>query len=176
MKARSNWKWMLGVLALPTLVMSGLAAAFVEETMSLDQVPQAARQELEKHAGSAKIRQVEAERHNGVMVYEAEWRVNGTEHEACVTADGALVEIEESIPAERAPAGVRAAIAQHFGANAKVSVEQKMVVFFEVEGKVNGKHQEVLVSPTGRVHEEADDEEDEGDEGEDDDEKDDDAP
>jgi len=143
-----------------------------EDDLTLDQVPEAARAALLKLAGGAKILKAEREREHGVLVYEAQWVANGTKHEAAVTADGTLIETEEIVPAEKAPAAVRAAIAKHFGANAKVVVEKKMIVVYEVEAKVDGKEKELLVFPTGHVHEDADGDHDDDDE--DDDEHDDD--
>jgi uncharacterized membrane protein YkoI len=127
------------------------------DDLTIDQVPEPARAALLKLAGDAKIIEAEREHEHGVLVYEAEWAKDGTKHEAAVTADGTLVEIEEIIPVDKAPAAVRAAIAKHFGPDAKVVVEKKMVVVYEVEAKVDGKHKELLVLPTGRVHKEPDD-------------------
>jgi len=131
-----------------------------EDDLTIDQVPEPARGALLKLAGRAKIVKAEREREHGVLVYEAEWIVNGVEHEAAVTAEGALLEIEEIIPVEQAPAAVRAAIAKHFGDKAKVVVEKKMIVVYEVEAKIDGKEKELLVFPTGRVHEDGDDHDD----------------
>lgn len=131
-----------------------------EDDLTIDQIPEPARAALLKLAGDAKITEAECEREHGVLVYEAGWVAGGIQYEAAVTADGALVETEETIPAKKAPAAVRAAIAKHFGANAKVVVEKKMIVVYEVEAKVDGKEKELLVFPTGRVHEEHDDDDD----------------
>lgn len=122
-----------------------------EEEITLDAMPEAARAALLELAGGAMITEAECEQEHGALVYEAEWVADGVEHEAAVTADGALVEMEEEIPLEAAPAEVRAAIAQHFGADAMVTVERKMVVVYEVEAEVDGEERELLISPTGRV-------------------------
>lgn len=143
-----------------------------EDDLSIDQVPAAAREALLKLAGGAKIVKAEREREHGVVLYEAGWTKDGVEYEAAVTEDGTLVETEETIPAEKAPAAVRAAIAKHFGANAKVVVEKKMIVVYEIEAKIDGKEKELLVFPTGRVHDQADKDDDhngDDDDGDDDD-------
>ena len=140
-----------------------------EDDLTIDQVPEPARGALLKLAGRAKIVKAEREREHGVLVYEAEWIVDGAEHEAAVTAEGALLKIEESIPVEKAPAAVRAVIAKHFGAKAKVVVEKKMIVVYEVEANIDGKEKELLIFPTGRVHEDGDDDDDHDDDDEDDD-------
>ncbi len=139
-----------------------------EDAITINQVPAPAREALIKLAGNARITKAEREEEDGVQIYEAAWVANGTEHEASVTEDGTLIEMEETIPAEKIPASIRAVIAKHFGANAKVVVEKKMIVVYEVEGTAKGEREELLVLPTGRVIEDADDDDDE-DEGEDND-------
>jgi len=124
-----------------------------EDDITFDQIPAPARMALQQLAGDAKIVKAVKLNEDGSVVYEAEWSVNGTTHEANVTADGTLVETEQVIPAEQAPAAVRAAIAKHFG-TAKVVVEKKMIVVYEIAAQVDGKEKELLVFPTGRVHEE----------------------
>ncbi len=140
-----------------------------EDDLTIDQVPGPARAALLRLAGGAKIVKAERENEDGVLVYEAEWIADGIQHEAAVTADGTLLETEEIIPVEKAPAAVRAAIAKHFGANAKVVVEKKMIVVYEVEARVNGKEVELLILPTGHVHDDDDDDDDDDDENDDDD-------
>jgi uncharacterized membrane protein YkoI len=140
-----------------------------EDDLTIDQVPEPARAALLKLAGGARIVEVEREKEHGALVYEAAWVKNGTQHEAEVTAEGALLELEETITVEKAPAAVRAAIAKHFGAGTKVVVEKTMIVVYEVEAKINGKEKELLVFPTGRVHEESDDDDEHDDDDDDDD-------
>jgi uncharacterized membrane protein YkoI len=140
-----------------------------EDELTIDQVPEPARAALLELAGGANIIEAEREREHGAVIYEAEWVKNGTKYEAAVTADGALLEIEEIIPVEQAPTAVRAAIAKHFGPNAKVVVEKTMIVVYEVEARIDGKEREILVLPTGRVHEEDDDDDDDHDGDDDDD-------
>ena len=145
-----------------------------EDDLTIDQVPEPARAALLKLAGGATINKAEREKEHGVVVYEAEWTARGIQHEAVVTADGTLIEIEEIIPVEKAPTAVRAAIAKHFGPNAKVVVERKMIVVYEIETRIDGKEKELLVFPTGRVHEDHGDDHEDDDEDDEDDEDDDD--
>ncbi|MBU0640192.1 MAG: PepSY-like domain-containing protein [Planctomycetes bacterium] len=125
-----------------------------DDDLSIDQVPGPARAALLKLAGNSPIVEVEAEKEHGVQVFDAKWVKDGVRHEAAVMADGTLLEIEESIPADQAPAAVRAAIAQRFGGAGKVTVVKKMIVVYEIEAKINGKEKELLVFPTGKIHEE----------------------
>jgi len=136
--------------------------------LRMNQVPGPARAALRKLAGGARIVGLEREMENGVLVYEAEWVAGGSRHEAAVMADGTLLETEEVVPVEQAPAAVQAAITKHFG-GAKVIVAKQMIVVYEVEAEVNGQERELYVFPTGRVHDEPDDDQDDDDEDDDDD-------
>ncbi len=114
--------------------------------------PAPARAALLKLANGQKIVEVERDKEGGALVYEAAWIANGTKHEAAVTADGALLELMEIVAIGDAPAAVRAAVAKHFGAKAEVVVEKKMIVVYEIEGRLDGKKKELVIFPTGRVH------------------------
>ena len=144
-----------------------------EDDLTINQVPEPARAALLKLAGGAKIIKAEREKEHGVLVYEAEWVKDGTQHEAAVTADGTLIETEENVRVEDLPPAVRAAIAKHFPAKTKLTVEKKMVVIYEVEARIDGKERELVVFPTGKVHKEHDEDHDD-DGGDDDDHEDDD--
>jgi uncharacterized membrane protein YkoI len=124
-----------------------------DDDLTIDQVPEPARSALLRLAAGAKIVAAERETQHGVVTYEVKWVVDGVEHEAAVTADGTLLETEESIPPDRVPAAVRAAIERHFGRGAKVVVERKTIVVYEVEAKISGHEKELVIFPTGRVHE-----------------------
>ena len=146
-----------------------------EDDLTIEQVPEPARAALLKLAGGAKIIKAERDKEHGAVIYEAEWATGDTQCEAAVTADGTLVETAETIPAEKAPAAVRAAIAKHFAAGAELTIEKKMIVVYEVEAKADGRKKELIVLPTGQAHDEDDDhhdkdsDHDDGDDGEDDD-------
>ena len=135
------------------LLVAGAATglAWNEEGMSLKQVPPQVRNALLKLAGGAKITEVERENEHGVVSYEAEWKVNGREVEAEVTADGTLVELEEEIRPGDVPAAVKAAVAKRFPAGAKLEYEKITMYFYEIEAEIDGSEKEILVSPTGEI-------------------------
>ena len=142
---------LIGVGVLAALAVVPWAARGDEE-LTIDQVPEAARAALLKLAGGAKIVEVERENEHGLGVYEAEWVVNGREHEAAVMADGTLVEMAEVVGLETLPPAVRAAVTKHFPGETKLEIEKKTIVAYEVEARVDGKEREVLILPTGKVH------------------------
>jgi len=142
-------RWMLLVLVGAGLV--AVVSAVGDENIALNQIPEKAREALLKLAKGAPITEVEREKERGMIFYEAEWKFNGRETEAKVTADGDLVELEEEISAKDVPAAVKAVVAKEFPAGAKVEYEKVMVVVYEVEAKVNGKEKEIMVSPIGKI-------------------------
>lgn len=153
MKSKTKLGWFVAFGMLGSLALGGLAAAMGDADVSKNQVPEAARKALQRLAGDAKIDEVEQEKQHGTTVYEAEWSAGGVTHEATVTADGTLIETEETVSLEDVPSAVRAAIAKHFGAVDKVVIEKKTIIVYEAEGEIDGREKELLIFPTGRVHE-----------------------
>lgn len=131
-----------------------------EEEISLDQMPPAARRAVMQYAGSHQIAKTTRERGDGITFFEAEWIVDGREHEAKVTADGALVEMEEVVDPNEVPVAVKTVAANRFPADAEIEYDMKMIVLYEIEAEIDGKEIEVLVAPTGRVFEGDDDDDD----------------
>jgi hypothetical protein len=136
----------------------------------LADLPGPAAAALKKQSGGHELSGFETEHANGVALYEAGWTDGGVKHEATVTADGDVVELEQSIPASAVPAAVRAAAVKTFGEGADVRYVKKTWVVYEIEGKVGDRHREAIFTPTGAATREIDDEDavDDG-EGEDDD-------
>jgi len=65
-----------------------------EKKVTIDQVPELPRKTILKEAGSNKITEIEEETKDGVITYEAEWKVDGKEIEIKVAADGKLLKKE----------------------------------------------------------------------------------
>jgi len=160
---------LLSFVALAVAV--GVVMAGDARKLSLDQIPAEARETLLHLADGAQIVAVEREKERGVELYEAEWRVNGKEAEAAVTASGDLVKMEQEVDAAALPDAVKATAAKHFPAEAKLECDKMTMVVYEIEAKVNGKEKEILVLPTGKMlgkgKEKDDDDDDDGDDGED---------
>ena len=73
-----------------------------------------------------------------------------------------------AVPLDNVPTAVRAAIAEHFGSDVRVTVEKKPIILYEAEAELDGKEKELLIFPTGRLHEhEHDDDDDDAHEGHD---------
>jgi hypothetical protein len=132
---------------------------------SLDKFPEKAKAALLKLAGDNKITEVEMEKEHGIQVYEASWLVDGKKHEAEVTADGVLLELEESVDSDKVPEAVRTAAGKALPGDQKLRYEKHTIVLYEVKGKVDGKNKEIAINPGGKI---AGQEEDDDDDKEDD--------
>jgi hypothetical protein len=62
-----------------------------ERTVSLDDIPEAARKTILRHAGRHPVREVEIQSSADGNYYEAEWVENGREREIAVAPDGSVV-------------------------------------------------------------------------------------
>jgi hypothetical protein len=153
-------KMMMVVLA---VVCGGSAFSVWAAGINVDQIPAKAREALQKLAGSNPIIKVESEKEHGVQVYEAAWTADGTKTEAEVTADGVLLEMEEWVKADKVPQAVRETAEKALAGASKLSYEKHTVVFYEVEGKVDGKKKEVSISPAGKLMSQEDEDKDDDD-------------
>ncbi len=157
-----KWVWIMAVGP----VLTGVAALTVwaqEKTESEEQerrvtekeVPPAALAALKKLAGTAAITEFSEEIEHGHKFYEGSWKGPDGDVDALVTESGDLVEIEEIIAADKAPAAVRAAIDKLAGKDAKPTFEKKTMVMYEAHFTKDGKGHEIMVTPDGRhTHEE----------------------
>ena len=86
----------IGVLMIVSLGAGviGVAVAFADQELSLQQVPAPVRATIEKHAGQGEIVEIEREIENGQVVYEAEVIVDGEEIELLVSAAGEFLGAE----------------------------------------------------------------------------------
>jgi len=75
--------------------------------VELGTLPKAAQLALGEQAGKANIEEVEREEKHGHVLYEAMWKINGVKHEATVTANGVVLNLETVATAESVPVDVR---------------------------------------------------------------------
>jgi hypothetical protein len=111
---------------------------------------------LKKLAGGAAFTEFAEEIEHGHKFYEGSWKGPDGNVDALVTEAGDVVEIEESIPAEKAPASVRAAAEKEAGKDVKVRYEKKTLYLYEIHFKKDGKGREMIFTADARrYHEEA---------------------
>ncbi len=144
-----------------------------ERKVKESEVPAAALAALKAVAKDAKLMGFEEEKANGITYYEAEWKDGAGKKEAKVTADGELMEIEESVSLSAVPKAVVDAAKKIAGADAAIHVEKMTAFYYEVEYRKGMKQHEIIIMPDGRTHEGGGDDDD-GDDDDDDDDADDD--
>ena len=81
-----------GIVAGPAWSREGRETS--SRAVELDEVPEAARKALLRHAGEHRIRELEEKVVDGRTVYEIELLVEGKENEIVVAADGELIQIK----------------------------------------------------------------------------------
>src|SRR5262245_33504466 len=119
------------------------------------EVPKAALDALKKLAGGAAFTEFAEEIEHGHKYYEGSWKGPDGNVDGLVTETGDVVEIEETIQSEKAPASVREAAEKEAGKDAKPTYEKKTVYLYEIHYKKDGKTRESIFTADGRVfHEE----------------------
>lgn len=115
-------------------------------------VPAPALAALKKLADGAAFTEFAEEVEHGVKYYEGSWKGPDGNVDALVTEGGEVVEIEESMPADKIPAGVRAA-AEKAGAK-DGTFERKTLYLYEVHFKKDGKPHELIFGANGQPYSE----------------------
>ncbi len=138
-----------------------------EKAVQQAEVPKAALAALEKLAAGKPITEFAEEVEHGRKFYEGTWAGPHGHVDGLVTEAGAVVEIEEAIPADAVPAAARTEAGKEAGAAATMSFEKKTLVLYEVHFKKDGKARELLLLPDGQRYveegEDGDEDEDKGD-------------
>jgi hypothetical protein len=123
-----------------------------ERAVTEAQVPNAALEALKRLAGKAAITAFAEEIEHGHMFYEGSWAGAAGNVDALVTASGDLVEIEETVPADRVPPAVRAEIDKAADRGAAVTWEKKTLIMYEAHFRRADRAQELILTPDGRRH------------------------
>lgn len=121
-----------------------------ERTVKENEVPAAALAALKKLAGGATITEFAEEIEHGHKYYEGSWKAADGKVDGLVTESGDVVEIEESIPADKVAAAARAAAEKEAGKDVAIKFEKKTFVVYEAHFKKDGKGHEAIFTPDGR--------------------------
>ncbi len=125
-----------------------------EKKVNLDKLPSPAAEAIKKLSGGEKLEGLSEETEDGKTVYEAKFKKGGHVREVSVDAQGNQVSDEETIEASAAPKAVREAIEKD-AAGAKIEkmekVTEKGTVTFEALVSANGKREELVFSPEGKL-------------------------
>ena len=121
-----------------------------ERTVKESEVPSRALVALRQLAGHTAITEFAEEMEHGHRFYEGSWKGPDGNVDGLVTEAGDVVEIEETMPAEKVPSVVRAELGKVAGKDARVTIERKTLFVYEGHFKKDGKPQEILLTPDGR--------------------------
>lgn len=143
-----------GLLALAQKQPAPPAQGEQERKVTEADVPKAALEALKRLADKAKITEFAEEIEHGHKFYEGSWAGPNGNVDALVTESGDLVEIEETIPADKVPTVVRAETEKEAGKGTKVMFEKKTLVMYEAHFKKGDMGHEVILTPDGRRYQE----------------------
>ena len=149
-----------GVVGAMTLVAG--AGEEQEEQVSLDQLPPAVKATILREARGGTIQEIERERENGKIVYEAEVIIDGKEFDIEVAADGTLLtregdepeeETERTVGAQEVPAAALATL-KKLAAGVQITEFAEEIehghTFYEGSWKApSGGKMDVLVTAAG---------------------------
>ncbi|MCX7717519.1 MAG: PepSY-like domain-containing protein [Candidatus Sumerlaeaceae bacterium] len=133
-----------------------------EKTIALSEAPAPVRETVAKLLKGAAPISVTVEEEDDGELYEVEYADGGTTRSVELTAEGAVVEDEETVATDSVPAAVAAAIAKARKGGDVREVTLVRKYYYEVEVVRDGKTHELQISPAGKAKK-ADDDEDEDD-------------
>jgi hypothetical protein len=145
----------LAILAASALLVAGAAPAQdKEKKLKRSDLPPAVEKTVAAQSQGATIKGFSTEKEDGKTLYEAELIVNGHSKDISMTADGAIVEIEEQVALDSLSPEVKAGLQAKAGKGKILKVEsltkKDKLVAYEAVVETNGKKSEVQVGPDGK--------------------------
>lgn len=145
----------LAILAASALLVAGAASAQdKEKKLKRSDLPPAVEKTVAAQSQGATIKGFSTEKEDGKTLYEAELIVNGHSKDISMTADGAIVEIEEQVALDSLSPEVKAGLQAKAGKGKILKVEsltkKDKLVAYEAVVETNGKKSEVQVGPDGK--------------------------
>jgi Putative beta-lactamase-inhibitor-like, PepSY-like len=137
------------LLAFLTLLLAPTSSGVAQRS---DTLPTSIAAAFRQAYPNATILQVSRERREGKTVYEVESRDGTTRRDLIYDLAGAVIEIEEIIPADSVPAAVRAAVERDVKGAMLVGAERVTrgeVVLYEVQVRRNGRTRYLTYDPEG---------------------------
>lgn len=129
-------------------------AAAQEKKIKRSDLPPAVEKTVAAQSAGATIRGFSTEKENGQTLYEAEMTVNGHSKDVSMTADGAIVEVEEQVALDSLSPEVKAGLQAKAGKGKILKVEsltkKDKLVAYEAKIDTNGKKTEIQVGPNGK--------------------------
>ena len=143
----------LVALAACCLLLAGTASA-QEKKIKRSDLPPAVEKTVAAQSQGATIKGFSTEKEDGKTLYEVSLTVNGHGKDISMTADGAIVEIEEQVALDSLSPEVKAGLQAKAGKGKILKVEsltkKDKIVAYEAVVETDGKKSEVQVGPDGK--------------------------
>jgi uncharacterized membrane protein YkoI len=146
-------RFAIGIAAVSLTFVPGVAAAQARPAARIDlsKYPAAVRTTIEAETKNATLKGVSKETEKGKTQYEVETIVDGKSRDLLVDPSGKVIEVEQEIGLDAAPAPVQAALKQHAKVLKLESVTRDGVTTYEasVQAKT-GKKSSVALDAQGK--------------------------
>lgn len=143
----------LAVLAVAGLFLAATASA-QEKKLKRSELPPAVEKTVAANSAGATIKGFSTETENAQTIYEAEMMVKGHSKDISMTADGAIVEVEEEVALSSLSPEVQSGLQAKAGKGKIGKVEsltkKGKLVAYEAKVVTGGKKSEVQVGPDGK--------------------------
>jgi len=143
------------LLAVVLVVLCASAIALPRQTkIQKSDLPAAVQKTIDQQSKGATVRGFSKEVENGQTVYEAELITQGHSKDISMDADGNVVEIEEDVPFESLPDGVKQGLQAKAGKGKIGKVESLtkhgQLVAYEAKVTNGARKSEIQVGPEGK--------------------------
>ena len=158
----------IAILLVGLLVTAAASACALDESMKLADLPKVVALAVKTKYPKGEMTKAFKEEENGKTTYEVVVEIEGKKLDVAISAMGKILEVEETIAAEKLPEAVVSAIKAKYPL-AKIKKAEQISKFeedeeeklFEIILSSEGKADvEVKVSPKGKILEDRDDDED----------------
>ena len=144
-------KWT--VLLLLTCAIA-LPASAQERRLKRADLPAAVQKTADQESQGATVRGYSSEKNGNQLEYEVAMTVRGHNRDVTISADGAVLEVEEEIALDSLPAPVREGLLQLAGTGKIINVEsltkRGALVAYEAHVRTGAKRSEIQVGPDGK--------------------------
>jgi len=125
-----------------------------ETKINRSDLPAAVEKTVAAQSQGATVHGFSREKENGQTFYEAELMISGHSKDILISANGAVVEVEEQVEMGSLPAAVRDSLQAKAGKGRVLKVESVTkdgkLVAYEAQVMTDGKRSEIQVGPDGK--------------------------
>jgi uncharacterized membrane protein YkoI len=140
---------MRNIIGLVIVLAAGVTLAASDKKIQMKDLPPAVRQAVEAETKGAALKGLALEKEEGKTYYAAETTVNGRSRDLRFDATGHLVEVEEQMAIDAAPAPVQAALKGRDVVRLE-SVTKDKAVTYEVQVRTKGKTSSMTLDANGK--------------------------